>query len=716
MTKLVRKPTTTVVHGEDGVELGQWYWVKDDDAGWLGCVTRVGSNYVSMTGVSGSSMRIHFDDFEAKCWREHAASGVIERKVLEQKDEVRRLMAEVVAITARLGVGQSPALGSGSEGSALARLDPKQDVKVYKTALVKAKTEELPELFKKIEAANDELATWMKAETLPLRAQLGKMKGVIGRIDDRIFNVELYAGLTEQVEQIADGDPAPMLEKVRLMQRRCYMDEECLAHYEIGGMEFGDLSEFDAWLAKPVNRDRILPFPRCIVSFRVRRNAKWREIHSFIDFFSAIEKIEADRLTFLYIRNGDRLYRMNTEIKFDENLFPDTDHSTLTAGTKLWAKMFADRVDHVITDAQYQGLREDYAAQKAKHKVASKVHAAQVKAWRAAKKAADAAGQVFKEREPHLSYFWDRDPADEHQPFEPNNIYYDDVARKIAAEIQQANRIAIVIQGLLDRSMVLHPHPPWKIWDASGAEQALELIYDSTRALVGGEKPDFEAYRARLNASLKVGSVTVGQRHAWNSEDPDERKKRHYSDPGPDQLARVATFQPSKQCCVYAWHRESEAYDSDKKIRVRFVCGVDQVLNVDAYTPGDFRKFFADPRTRADYLQWAPLLLEAEEYHAGNRKAEDPPPPSKRAPSWEGQRAYRRRLERQRLVGKMVQLARKVTTTGGSEYAKGSLWFVTASERGKLNITQLSDKGEDLKGDNVGHVRGMDPSDLILVE
>ena len=39
-----------------------------------------------------------------------------------------------------------------------------------------------------------------------------------------------------------------------------------------------------------------------------------------------------------------------------------------------------------------------------------------------------------------------------------------------------------------------------------------------------------------------------------------------------------------------------------------------------AYTPGDYRQFFADPRTRAEYLKWAPLLLEAEEWWAGNRR------------------------------------------------------------------------------------------------
>jgi hypothetical protein len=45
-----------------------------------------------------------------------------------------------------------------------------------------------------------------------------------------------------------------------------------------------------------------------------------------------------------------------------------------------------------------------------------------------------------------------------------------------------------------------------------------------------------------------------------------------------------------------------------------------RLLNVSAYKPGDFKQFFLDPRTRAQYLKWAPMLLAAEEYHAGNMK------------------------------------------------------------------------------------------------
>jgi len=54
-------------------------------------------------------------------------------------------------------------------------------------------------------------------------------------------------------------------------------------------------------------------------------------------------------------------------------------------------------------------------------------------------------------------------------------------------------------------------------------------------------------------------------------------------------------------------------------VAASFKCKVAQVLNVDAYTPGDYLQFFRDPRTRAKYLKWAPLLLAAEDWHARNR-------------------------------------------------------------------------------------------------
>jgi hypothetical protein len=43
-------------------------------------------------------------------------------------------------------------------------------------------------------------------------------------------------------------------------------------------------------------------------------------------------------------------------------------------------------------------------------------------------------------------------------------------------------------------------------------------------------------------------------------------------------------------------------------------------MNVSAYTPGDYRMFYDDPRTRTKYAEWAPFCLAAEDYAAGKVK------------------------------------------------------------------------------------------------
>lgn len=229
--------------------------------------------------------------------------------------------------------------------------------------------------------------------------------------------------------------------------------------------------------------------------------------------------------------------------------------------------------------------------------------------------------------------------------FTPDDVYYDDIARHIAGEMEKHNRLVLVLQGLLDRSPVLHPHPPWQLWTAEGFGQALELIYDASRGLTAGPPPDFEAYRARLNASLEVGSITVGQEEAWERHEAEKdnarrdrnwrdkgnyrpERVRPYGDPGPGTLARVVGYKARAKRCSYHWTRQRLSYNQwngwGKKPSDRIPCTIEvpvsKLLNVSAYTPGDFHLFFDDPRTRADYLQWAPLLLEAEEHCAGNRK------------------------------------------------------------------------------------------------
>ena len=688
-------------------KVGRWYWVKHGRTGvpWFGCVTAQGSNYVALEGIE-YTVRVHLDNFEEVCAFEPDPDKVIKDHVDQHQGEVRELLAKVKETTARLSITTGPALQGGSDVRALA-VHQGTAIVDYKAALVVAKEKTLPDLFKAIEQANRGLEKWLGASLIPLKAQAAGLTPAIKAIEDRIFSVQLYAGLVEEVEQIQDGKPAAVGEKIRLFQRRCYMDEECLARYETGGMEFKDLAAFDRWLLRPENLNRLIPFQRCIVAFQVRRNTKEREGFTIAHFIRMMDLAQLDKLTFLYIRNGEKVYRLNTAIEFGAKLFPDMDHNQLTG--KLYVYMYGSGVHKIVTENQYLGMLEDEARQE-----------------REIEEKKAAAAKLPKDKRPYFSDYVSRE-AKNYKPYNKDNVYYDDISQHIQRMISEHvyyddisqhiqrmisehNRLVLVLQGLLDRSPVLHPHPQWSLWTTGGFEQALELIFDDSRTLTTGEAPDFEAYRAKLNADLKAGCVTVGQEVAWEEKEAEKegerrrgdympRRYRPYGNPGPGGLAHVVRVGARSKACTFEWTRERRTTPtygsrSSEEIKCSFVCPAAELFNVSAYRPGDFRQFFDDPRTRANYLQWAHLLLEAEEYHAGNRPLAPPKEMPKRVRTATGAREYRDRKRRKALVGKAVRLTGDVTTKSGKVYKEGTLWRVTYNEGKKFTVAGIKKDGQ----------------------
>ena len=630
MTKLVPKDPAITGAPQDAPadpaapEVGRWFWVGTGKDRWLGCVTHVGSNYAQVTSVNRGYDRIHFDEFADQCTLEPDAERIIAATAEKHRLNVAKLMGRVRDLTSRLAVSpDTRALDDGSASTqALTVATSKEEPAKYKRALILAKDKQLPALFKEIQEENEAMANWLKASLLPLQAQAEALKPAIKAIENRIFHVELYAGLIEEVKQIADGEPACRDEKVRLFQRRAYMDEECLARYETGGMEFDDISDFDAWFVRPANLKRLLPFPRCLVAFQVRRDRKDRSLPvDFGGFIKMMELEKADRSTFLYMRNGDRVYRLSTGIDFGEKLFPDMERAQLEG--KMYMKTFCNDIDKMIPEREYLAMVEE------EDRVIAE--------WERIK-------DTIPENER-----WHKDPSrygrrdsTEWKPFNPESVYYDEGRKYIQDQMDAHNRLILVLQGLFDRSPVFHPHSPLKLWTEEGFKQAVELVYDDSRTLVPGDKPDFEAYRAKLNTSLKRGSVTVGQDDFWqrveakryNEDWRRSRYRREYDhdvthycpsgNPGPGKVARVAAMS-RKGACKYTWTRKTSSwrYGTKEQVGCHLIVPREKLLNVDAYTPGDFHLFFDDPRSRSEYLQWAWLVLECEEYHAGNRKARE---------------------------------------------------------------------------------------------
>ncbi len=642
--KVVDRPPSERVPGEDDLEVNQWYWVRykdedddeDDPEVWLGCVTHIGSNYAKIKAPNGRYSRIHLNEFWSVVHRrEHDPDRVIQGKIAEHQKNVNGLLGEIKKLTARLGLQPVAEITNGEQATGLVVAN-KQDVKAHKKALIKAKEETLPDLFKKVEAENKEMATWMKAQLLPFEAEKEKLKNQTECIEDRIFTVELYAGLVEEVKHIRKGEPAPSDTKIHLFQRRHYMDEESLLDYKAGGMDFKGISSFDRWLMKKGNRERILPMPRCIVAFKVRRKKKHREAKSLSDFIKFREFDQADKWTFLYMRNGDNYYRLRTGIEFGDELFPDTERSKLVGGQLYMRQHFGTEI---LSEQEHQSYLADKKATAERYEARYQEELAEWKAMTPAQRKGKS-----------KPYRWGHtEVRDEYEPVTPASVYYDDAMMTLAKETQEHNRIAVVLQGLLDRSPVFHPHPPWRIYTPEGFSSGIELVHDETRAITVGDAPDFEAYREALNASIKKGSRTVGQHRYWMRVEAEKENKRQdndwrirspfyydyfepYGNPGPGTIAEVQSLSRDKTQAKFSWERERQrgvwedhpdkpgyirkAYPN---VAVHLKVPVSKLLHVDAYTPGDYKQFYEDPRTRADYLRWAPLLLAAEDWHARDK-------------------------------------------------------------------------------------------------
>lgn len=699
-----RETVQSRVEAEPEIELGQWWWIQGtpdedepgDDGKWLACVVKIGSNYAEVESPHGGSARILFANWYATATRELNPERVLRGKVTEQRAESERIMGRIKEVTQLIGM--APAQQDQSS-TALASLSATSDIATYRTDLIKAKEDTLPALFKELEETHKELAVWMKASSLPLKAEVSAMKEAVSGIDDRIFSLTLYAGLTEEVERIRDGKPAAPTERLRVMQRMCFMDEECLIGYEHGGMDFDKVRDFDRWLAKPSNADRILPYARCMVAFQVRRKKKHRESDGTLKTtWININMEKADKRTFLYLRNGERLYRLSTDLDLDLMIFPNRNEFDLSEPVMVYAWGGSPRMEDDDRDGNRRVARlktmpvKTWEAQKKLEQErirASKAwrqanpqeqwEAAELKrrraerlqerlAERAELKAKGSHG--FKVRRHHRKITvsdWDWRNADPHhrevfdfgswKPFDDTYAYYDECMNTIKARVEYYNRVRLIIQGLFDRSDVFHPHPPVKLWSPAGFEAAVELIYDGEMTLYAGAEPDLDGYLKTNRDQIDYASVLVDPDRVWAEIEEEKEKERegartrgHYSpgfrthNPGPGKIATPARVSRGARTVTFSWYRERQKdgpWGSGKragqKVETKITISFDELFDLAAYKPGDYLAFFADPRTRENYLEWADLFLTAEEYHKGNKKVRvqkplaEPPAQKKRS-------------------------------------------------------------------------------------
>lgn len=665
---VTKNANSTFGNKEDPLELGSWYWYlnneedddeDDDGEKSLCCIVGMGSNHVKVEGLhdsgDGWTTRVHFSDFHTKLQPCEDPQKTIEEYQNKYRNKVKSLLKEVKEVTARLGVSSQMAIGKKSEdktqsSNALVTMNNLVDPNDHVTDLELAQKVTLPNLFKEIKNNSESLTEWMKAETLPLEAQCGKLEHIIESVEDRIFNVKIYAGLAEEVIQLKEGEPADFNAVLHVFENRLYMDEECLIGYDRGGMDFSNLAGFNRWIRKPENIERFLPYDRCLVTFRVRRNRKDYWIPRHIgDLINIQNKHRDNEETFIYIRNGENLYLIRSELDLGHTIFSATsafDPMEPLMFYKDWYKKFNfmsvneyevrceenDKYKKRIKKEKYE--RKEYMKKAPPEPDSRKVGTDVQNKW----------VHDWLYTRPYGGYHHSTTPIEgechfehrsEYEPFNKDSVYYDDATEHLNKEAKRFNRLAMIIQGLFDRSELLHPHPPVQVWQDESFKRSVKLLYDSSANLYKGKEPDIEEYMNKNREGFSVDSIFYGQEQCWLEKEAEKENTRRdnsnrdydrghvdefkpWNDPGPTNFAKPEKWQKRKRAAVFSWIRERVHY-SHYGNEIRTTCTVPEsyLFDLAQYKRNDYKIFLDDPRTRQKYMKWAAQLITGEMYLDG---------------------------------------------------------------------------------------------------
>ncbi|EKP0311636.1 hypothetical protein JE959_001662 [Aeromonas veronii] len=617
--------------GESALEVGQWYWVQhesgfgaessvekviDGKKHKLMCVFNICSNAVDLKEPEGRSghyrLRLHFNEIDGTLIFEPNHEQVIQAFVDSKQQNVRGLIGQLASCAKKYGLKVTSSNLSYADPLSLANLTPSEsehtglavisdvlDVEAFKNEMIEFKNVQLPKIQGTIQKECETMSKWALASVVLPSAIMASMKKDMEKLDDRIDDVSIYAGIDEQAVLVRDGSPASIDERIHLMQRKLFMDEECLFDYDAGGMSFRSIHEFDNWMLRNGNAERLLPFQKSVVAFQVRRHEKEYEssIHPFVKF-SFIKK---DKKTYLYIRNGEKIYRIASTLSFDDMLFP-SDDAMLNEPIMVLYKW--GRVERTKTVREYEDILEK----------------------------AEGKGS---------GYFSD---LKEYKPFNSDNIYFDEISEHFKSAMNKYNKVSLILQGILDRSEALSPHHSISLFKPSDFMNHLKLIYDAEYVLYAGEKPNFEAYRSKLNALANSSSVFVGQFEKFVERETEKENLRRESSEYGRELSEVSRYIPSYNRgplkvseaskvmstgkAIFTWMRysaKSNEFSRDPKmVKDSITVPFESLLNISAYRAGDYKRFFSDPRTRSEYLKWAPYLLMAEDYVNGKAEVGKP--------------------------------------------------------------------------------------------
>jgi len=576
------------VSRDDLPKLGSWHWCRfnhDDEKPIeeLCCVTHIGSNFVRTEFYTGSDRHTSGHLWKFDEWLENTRPEPNWRQIMQQRsnDTQRELQAAVQKLVQDCQSAHLVASQNESPIETLALTTSRTSPEEMKSKLIALKNETFPQGEKRVEALTQRLVGIQKSFCLAERAQVDKMNKALSIVDERLFALELYAGLIESVKQIRDGKPADAETPIAIRQMLRYMDEETLIEFDKGGLDFANLEQFDEWVARDENLNRIAPEPRCIVALKVRRNDKdYGFARSIGEAFAHAEWNEHNKKTYLLLRNGDRVFRLESEQEFKPRLIPFEEELSQPFEREKWFSRSSSYKPEVVTPQDFEFDEKVEERRKLMMQYNRIVFLVQGLLDRS---------KVFSPH-PHIS-------------------------------LADSDHLAKYFKLVRDEEKVLpSTHTPeWEKYrdDKNKAVRVGCFVYrdepeeESGRYSRDRNRPKYGYDAARRPHICQVSRVSKDRKTVtlrWSL--GNKTKERWVID-----MTRPVPNKPNY------YYRKMLTDDLGERFGVQRV-EMNQVFAVQAYRPGDYKQFLCDAYQKGRYLRWAPALLNAERWHMERVKQE----------------------------------------------------------------------------------------------
>ena len=231
-----------------------------------------------------------------------------------------------------------------------------QEIALLKDDTVKVYAENLPQEFKegKIKTVKDfnNCRTEIEKKMLELEKQKRKLESQIAEMEKWlkgkyrvICAYETYLGTKEEVIELI-GEGKTSNEPIHLYQAVRFMDEEYgivnlekiteTTYVEMEDFDYQNIDLFDKWITE--NYKMFIPSERGIVMWRIKRRGK--------DYGDRWENMVCNGYNancYFLIRNGERLYRIFSDVASkDDTMFP-TEEQSIQAGKKWYNDKEFDR-------------------------------------------------------------------------------------------------------------------------------------------------------------------------------------------------------------------------------------------------------------------------------------------------------------------------------------------------------------------------------------